>query len=345
MAFIAVFITNFALLLPMSTGSWYVFPRSSVAIAGVGGLLIICMASCAQKINKWALLPAVLFVLIISYVHSDIQRSNYASNKLDMHELAGIVNIIRSYEEHHEITVTRILFMYEEPHKWQRESVRSYNDLTQSLLQNFWVPEPMLRYFLGDGVIILPMNDVMTDAEIERIINLRENFWFTNGFIVFEYDSVYIFFKIHSMPERNDSDSLAVVAVPTLITVTIGSRTERLQAFNIANRYYVNIHDIAYFLNDTAARFDIGYNDECNTLTLIMGQNYIPAEGETRFFEFYPAVVTPADTAVIIEDNQIGVITYLIRGSDYFMLRDLADILGFDVGWNRNANSVDIIIH
>jgi len=198
-AFSVIFITTFTLLLPMASNIWYIMPRSGVAIAGIGGLMIISIATCSKKTRKSTLLVAALFVLIISQRQIDIQKNSYANNQLDMQELHNIVNTIRSYEDYHGLTINHIYFTYD-AHAWQRKTLNNYGDLTIRILQVSWMPEPLLHLYFGRGVSVMPMSWVMTQEEIERVSYKRESFWFTNGRIVFVEDTAYIFFGPEDIP-------------------------------------------------------------------------------------------------------------------------------------------------
>ena len=205
-AFIAVFATNFLLLLPMASDDWYILPRSAVAMAGIGGFMIISIALCAKKIHKSTLLLTAVFVLMVSHVQLDIQRNNYANNQLDMQELHQIVETIRAYETYHGLEVNRVLFAYETPREWQRETLSHYNDLTVRILRVSWMPEPLLWRYFGRDLVVLPMSEALSQEEMERISGKRESHWFTNGRLVFEGGSVYIFFENDRPPEPAASE-------------------------------------------------------------------------------------------------------------------------------------------
>jgi len=192
LAIASLFAATFALLLPMASDTWDITPRAGVAMAGIGGLLLLGIALFSETVRKPVLLVALLFVLLISQRQLDIQRNNYASNQLDMQELTAIVQTIRAYEAYHDITVRRIYFAYDSPEAWSRENLRHYNDLTVSILRVEWMPPPLLRYHLGPEVSIAQYP--MTAEEAAVFSEARQRHWFTNGILVFDGETVYIFF-------------------------------------------------------------------------------------------------------------------------------------------------------
>ncbi|MCL2563916.1 MAG: glucosyltransferase domain-containing protein [Oscillospiraceae bacterium] len=192
---VAVFAALFAVYLPVATDNWYIMPRTAIAIASIGGLMILGIVLCAEKIGKPVLLIAVLFTLLISQRQIDIQQNTYANNRLDMQELNHIVETIRAYEAYHDIRVEQIFFTYDTPRSWFREGITDYSDLTIRVWQIPWMPRPLLQPYLGRDLTIFPMHMVMTDEEIEEVAARREYHWFTNGTFVFDEETVYIFFR------------------------------------------------------------------------------------------------------------------------------------------------------
>ena len=189
----ALLATTMALHLPVASDSWYIAPRSAVAMGGIGGLLLLAIALFARRIKTPMLILALLFTLLLSQKQIDIQQNTYANNQMDLQELSQIVDTIRAYEAYHSIRVTRIYFSYDNPQAWQRESLRNYHDLTVRMLQIPWMPEPLLQINLGRDVTVLYMDDNLSPEEIKQITADRQNFWFTSGGLVFDGETVYLF--------------------------------------------------------------------------------------------------------------------------------------------------------
>jgi len=187
-AFLLIFVASFVILLPMATDRWYIFPRSGVALAGIGGLIIVAIALYAKRINRAVLIAAALFVLIISQRQIDIQINSYANQHLDMMELNVIANKLRDYEEHYGITIQRIYIGYDTPMVWFRSQLNNYNDLTISMWHVSWMPGPFLSYQLGRPFTVLHM----TPYDMERIASYRQAHWFTGGRMVFDGETVYL---------------------------------------------------------------------------------------------------------------------------------------------------------
>ena len=101
---------------------------------------------------------------------------------------------------------------------------------------------------------------------------------------------------------------------------------------------YVKLRDIAYLLNGTNKQFDLGWDGKVNILT---GQAYKPNGSEMytpfsgdRTYKNAASDSTKINcigsslAAIILTDDKGG-------GYTYYELRDVAEALGFYVGWNN----------
>lgn len=100
---------------------------------------------------------------------------------------------------------------------------------------------------------------------------------------------------------------------------------------------YVKLRDLAQALNGTGAQFDVGYNGK---VTLTTGKAYSAAGAETETpFQGDQAYTVP--TAATVVDGQETQELDAIQLTDaqggghiYYNLRQLGDILGYQVNWN-----------
>jgi len=188
LSFALIFIAALLILLPMATDGWYVFPRSGVAMAGIGGLVLAGISLHSERINRTVVLIAMIFVLLISQRQIDIQLNSYANNHLDRLELALIGERLRAYEAFYGMTIERIYFGYDTPMEWFRPQLNNYGDLTISMWHVDWMPRIFLLHYLNRELQILQM----TPEDLERIAEARAAHWFTGGRMVFEDDIVYL---------------------------------------------------------------------------------------------------------------------------------------------------------
>ena len=102
---------------------------------------------------------------------------------------------------------------------------------------------------------------------------------------------------------------------------------------------YVKLRDVAYVLNDTSARFEVGWNGAVN---IEPGKGYTAngSEMSTPFTGNWPYEPATAPTnvngtpvpmdAIVLKNDQGGAYTY-------YKLRKLGDVIGFTVDWSAET--------
>lgn len=125
--------------------------------------------------------------------------------------------------------------------------------------------------------------------------------------------------------------------------ILLNGKNVELQAYALKDEKgyetnYVKLRDIAYLLNGTNKQFDLGWDGKVNILT---GQAYKPNGSEMytpfsgdRTYKNAASDSTKINSigsslaAIILTDDKGG-------GYTYYELRDVAEALGFYVGWNN----------
>jgi len=137
------------------------------------------------------------------------------------------------------------------------------------------------------------------------------------------------------------SAEIDVVAVPSAHNVEIDGEAVAFRAFNINDNNFFMLRDIAAALNGSAAQFSVEWDDEAQAIQLTTGEAY---DGEIAEVSDAPAEQVLPSTAVIYVDGELVDLTaFNIDGNNFFMLRDLADALGFEVDWDQDTATVLII--
>ena len=131
-------------------------------------------------------------------------------------------------------------------------------------------------------------------------------------------------------------------AVPTTSSVYVNGENVAFGAYNIADRNFFRLRDIAYALNGTSAQFNVGWNNDNNAIMLTSGQTYEPTGNELTDTSTDIASAQSTTSAVLLDDTAVRITAYIINGNSYFMLRDLSNALGFSIEWDAAANSIFI---
>ena len=134
-----------------------------------------------------------------------------------------------------------------------------------------------------------------------------------------------------------------VPAAPTASKVQVNGEAKAFEAYNINDNNYFKLRDIAYVLNDTDASFSVGWDGAANCISLVKGEAYAPTGSEMKVSgtkDIKDAV--ESKSTILIDGEKAALKAYTIKGNNYFKLRDLGTVLGFNVGWDNASQTISI---
>ena len=147
-----------------------------------------------------------------------------------------------------------------------------------------------------------------------------------------------------------------VTAQPSAHSVQIDGENVAFTAFNIGGNNFFRLRDIAYALNGTPSQFNVQWLADFNAILIQPGYPYEPIGGEmsvnaaTLLTVAPPAPVTfyifphrELDDLVWREGGYVGLAAPAavnINGSNFFMLRELGEIIGFSVDWDEATSTI-----
>ena len=186
---------------------FYVMPRSALALAGVGGLLVVAIAQgtgergerreergertgndgCVRVLRVVSLVLAVVFTVIIAGFQLDMQISSIRNNRLDAVEIALAAEEIRKYEAESGFVITHVYLLNDSRTVFFRPDFRKYHDLTIRTLSVSWMVAPHFSDALGRELSDLPT----PEGAFERLFAGREWDDFDPEQMVFEDNFLY----------------------------------------------------------------------------------------------------------------------------------------------------------
>jgi len=150
-------------------------------------------------------------------------------------------------------------------------------------------------------------------------------------------------------PTQAPAAAGARTATPSAQSVLVNGQSVAFQAYNIDGSNYFRLRDLAYTLNGTSAQFNVGWHSEANVITLTSNHPYTPIGGEMAQGATGVTTAVPTDASVLMDLDMSDMSAYLIElsaynigGNNFFMLRDIADLFGFNVDWNATTNTIQI---
>lgn len=148
----------------------------------------------------------------------------------------------------------------------------------------------------------------------------------------------YTFAYLSQLPRQNNPPK---TAKPSANRFMVNGKLTDFTAYRIGDVNYVKLRDMAAALADTKAKFGVHYMSENQSVEIQRGESYQTVGGElsgpanVAAMQAYPVVYPIGEKAGI----QNG---YLIQGTNYVQLRELAAAVGCTVQYDDANNMVQI---
>lgn len=139
------------------------------------------------------------------------------------------------------------------------------------------------------------------------------------------------------------SQEEASSVVPQAIEMELDGRNVLIEAYNIKGYNYFKLRDLAALMAETEKAFNVTWNEDLKAINVITGSVYKNTGGELSFTDttkFYP--YEKVEPKVLLDGNSIEMDAYRINGYTYFKLRDVAEVIDFEVGWSAIDNKTSI---
>lgn len=143
---------------------------------------------------------------------------------------------------------------------------------------------------------------------------------------------------LNAGPEEKVEIVDAVMNSPKL---SLDGQAVKVNGYVIKGSNYFRIRDIAAIVSSTDRKFDVGFDKEQNMVSIELGKAYSgskdlftpknsKAKGESR------------ETTCLVDNHQYSFESVLIDGNNYVKLRDLGDLIGFSVDYDKYKGEVVI---
>lgn len=127
-------------------------------------------------------------------------------------------------------------------------------------------------------------------------------------------------------------------------TILLDGKHIWCNGFKILGNNYFKLRDLAENLSGTTSQFDVFWNDEKNAIEIITGKPYtsVDAQNINYYCTDRNYSAKPINTNILVDGKLQSIIAFNIDGCSYFKLRDLGNLIPFDVDWDSKANEIII---
>ena len=107
-----------------------------------------------------------------------------------------------------------------------------------------------------------------------------------------------------------------------------------VSGYVVNNANYYKIRDIAMIVRNTPSKFNVGWSTDLSAVTVTTGVPYEIIGGELSGENINAMNIEENSAPIYVDGQRVELQAYNIDGSNYFKIRDIADIAGFDVNWD-----------
>lgn len=116
----------------------------------------------------------------------------------------------------------------------------------------------------------------------------------------------------------------------------------RVYAFNINGYNYFKLRDIAYILNKTDCSFGVSWNKGSSCIVISKDESYKKTGKELKRCSDQNISIVASEQSIILNDKSVKMNTYNIQGNNYFKLRDLSRLIGFNTSYDEKDGIIKI---
>lgn len=190
----------------------------------------------------------------------------------------------------------------------------------------------------GYAIVCLNGKWGVIDTQGNEIIEIKydEANEVENGIVSLKYYNTWKVFKISKKENANISKQ----------KIYINGNLINFETYNILDNNYVKLRDVVYMIGKYNLKYNITWNEEKQRIDIIGNKNYVTEGNEMKILNSNKVTKTGIKNTSIIFVDEISrnILAYTIDGYNYMKLRDLGNVLNFEVEYNENTNSVNIKI-
>lgn len=182
--------------------------------------------------------------------------------------------------------------------------------------------------------------------------SFRINF-FTKTVLLAGIIGTTIFTTSFASLENGISVYASQVAIPSSSNIYLDTQKLNFEAYTINNTTYLKLRDVAQALNSTDKQFDVTWDNEKSAINLVSNTPYNSIGGELSYNNLEnldnqdnqdnQVDITKTTSFLYKDDVLINIDSYMINQNTYFKVRDLGDLLGFEVEYDETTK--DIILN
>ncbi len=131
-------------------------------------------------------------------------------------------------------------------------------------------------------------------------------------------------------------------ALSTTAKVLVNGKEIDFEAYNIDGNNYFKLRDLAKVVTGTEKQFEITWDQEKKAVNMISNKEYTAVGGELEKKDVKDEKATLSNSVIYKDGEKVDLKAYLIKGNNYFKLRDVAKAFDIGIGWDNQTKTITV---
>ena len=135
----------------------------------------------------------------------------------------------------------------------------------------------------------------------------------------------------------------SISATRSMANMLVNGEKVTVTGYTVNDSNYFKVRDIAMILRNTPSKFNVSWDGNLNAIMIDTHSDYAAIGGELSSEIEQDMNVVENNTPIYVDGRRTAITAYNINGSSYFKIRDIADAAGFEIQWDGDSQTINII--
>ena len=137
----------------------------------------------------------------------------------------------------------------------------------------------------------------------------------------------------------------SISATRSMANMLVNGERVTVTGYTVNDSNYFKVRDIAMLLRNTPSKFNVSWDGNLNAIMIDTHSDYVAIGGELSSEIEQVMNVVENNTPIYVDGHRTAITAYNINGSSYFKIRDIADATGFEIQWDGNSQTINLITY
>lgn len=137
----------------------------------------------------------------------------------------------------------------------------------------------------------------------------------------------------------------SISATRSMANMLVNGERVTVTGYTVNDSNYFKVRDIAMLLRNTPSRFNVSWDGNLNAIMIDTHSDYVAIGGELSSEIEQDMNVVENNTPIYVDGRRTAITAYNINGSSYFKIRDIADAAGFEIQWDGDSQTINLITY